>query len=33
MLIAVGYADPKGIIPYSQKKDLRVLRSFNSLEP
>lgn len=33
MLIAVGYADPEGMVAFSQKKDLGVLRSFNSLEP
>ncbi|CAN5256247.1 nitroreductase family protein [soil metagenome] len=31
MLIAVGYADPDGIIPFSQKKSLDVLRSYNAL--
>ena len=31
MLIAVGYADPDGIIPFSQKKGLGVLRSFNQI--
>lgn len=31
MLIAVGYADPDGIIPFSQKKSLDVLRSYNPL--
>lgn len=31
MLIAVGYADPEGIIPFSQKKSLDVLRSYNAL--
>lgn len=31
MLISVGYADPKGMIPYSQKKDLEVLRRYNDL--
>lgn len=29
MLIAVGYADPIGIIPYSSKKEIDLLRSFN----
>lgn len=29
MLIAVGYPDPKGGIPFSQKKSLEGLRSFN----
>jgi hypothetical protein len=33
MLMAVGYADPTGMVAYSQKKDLDVLRSFNPLEP
>ncbi len=33
MLIAVGYADPEGIIPFSQKKSLDVLRSYNTLSP
>ncbi len=32
MLIAVGYADPTGLVAFSQKKDLDVLRSFNALE-
>jgi hypothetical protein len=31
MLIAVGYADPNGGIPYSQKKSLDVLRTYNKL--
>ncbi len=31
MLIAVGYADPDGIIPFSQKKALEVLRTYNPL--
>jgi nitroreductase len=31
MLIAVGYADPDGVIPFSQKKSLDVLRSYNAL--
>ena len=31
MLIAVGYADPTGLVAFSQKKDLDVLRSFNAL--
>jgi len=29
MLIAIGYADPDGLIPYSQKKPLEILRSYN----
>lgn len=32
MLIAVGYADPKAGIPFSQKKSLDVLRSYNELK-
>lgn len=32
MLIAVGYADPKAGIPFSQKKSLEVLRSYNELD-
>lgn len=31
MLISVGYADPNGLIPYSQKKTIDQLRSFNKL--
>ena len=31
MLLAVGYPDPKGAIPYSQKKSLEGLRSYNKL--
>lgn len=31
MLIAIGYADQDGGIPFSQKKELRVLRSYNEL--
>lgn len=29
MLIAVGYADPIGVVPYSSKKELPILRSYN----
>jgi nitroreductase len=29
MLIAVGYPDPESYVPYSQKKSLDVLRSYN----
>jgi len=29
MLIAIGYADPEGHIPYSQKKELDTIRSYN----
>ncbi|MCL3862710.1 nitroreductase family protein [Actinotalea sp. K2] len=32
MLMAVGYADPTGMVAYSQKKDLDVLRRFNPLD-
>lgn len=31
MLIAFGYPDPNGGIPYSQKKSLEVLRSYNKV--
>jgi len=31
MLIAVGYADPEGLVPYSKKKDLDTIRSFNRM--
>ncbi len=31
MLIAVGYADPEGLVPYSQKKELDSIRSYNRL--
>lgn len=31
MLIAIGYADPEGLIPYSQKKPLEILRRYNDL--
>lgn len=31
MLIAIGYADPEGLIPYSQKKSLDLLRRYNDL--
>jgi nitroreductase len=31
MMMAVGYADPNGGIPFSQKKSLDVLRSYNEL--
>lgn len=29
MLIAIGYADPDGLVPYSQKKSLDILRRYN----
>ena len=29
ILVAVGYADPKGYVAFSQKKDLDVLRTYN----
>ena len=32
MLIAVGYPDPEGGIPFSQKKELDTIRSYNKLE-
>ena len=32
MLIAVGYADPDGVIPFSEKKSLDILRRYNDLE-
>lgn len=31
MLIAIGYADPNGLVPFSQKKELDTIRSYNSL--
>jgi len=31
MLIAIGYADPEGLIAYSEKKSLDVLRRYNDL--
>ena len=31
MLIAVGYPDPEGVIPYSQKKSLDTMRSYNQI--
>lgn len=31
MLISVGYPDPKGLVPHSQKKSLDDIRSFNKL--
>ncbi len=31
MLIAIGYADPKAEVPYSQKKSLDVIRSYNKI--
>jgi nitroreductase len=31
MLIAVGYADPEGLVAFSQKKELDVFRSYNDL--
>jgi len=29
MLIALGYPDPEGMVPFSQKKSLDELRSYN----
>jgi len=31
MLIAIGYADAAGIIPYSEKKSLEIIRRYNDL--
>lgn len=31
MLIAIGYAHPEGMVPYSQKKELNTFRSYNAL--
>jgi len=31
MLIAVGYADPDGMVPFSEKKELDTIRSYNVL--
>ncbi|EAR24697.1 putative NADH dehydrogenase/NAD(P)H nitroreductase [marine actinobacterium PHSC20C1] len=31
MLIAVGYAHPEGLVPFSQKKELDTFRSYNQL--
>lgn len=31
MLIAVGFADPDGGVPYSQKKDLESIRTYNEI--
>jgi nitroreductase len=31
MLIAVGYAHPEGLVPFSQKKELETFRSYNVL--
>jgi nitroreductase len=33
MLMAVGYEDPTALVPYSQKKELDSIRSYNSLAP
>lgn len=32
MLMAIGYPDPDGMIPYSEKKPVAELRSFNGIE-
>ena len=29
MLIAIGYAHPEGLVPYSQKKELDTFRRYN----
>ena len=31
MLIAIGYADPNGLVAYSQKKELGSFRSYNRI--
>lgn len=31
MLIAIGYADPKGMVAYSEKKSLDIIRSYNKI--
>jgi hypothetical protein len=31
MLIAVGYAHPEGMVPFSQKKELDTIRTYNVL--
>lgn len=31
MLIAIGYADPEGMVAYSQKKELATMRSYNRI--
>lgn len=31
MMLAVGYADPKGLVPYSHKKSLDLIRSYNKV--
>jgi nitroreductase len=31
MLIAIGYADPEAKVPFSQKKDLDTIRSYNNI--
>jgi hypothetical protein len=31
MLMAVGYADPKEQVPFSQKKELDTIRTYNRL--
>ena len=31
MLIAIGYPDPEGLVAYSEKKSLDVIRRWNDL--
>ena len=31
MLIAIGYPDPQGLVAYSEKKSLAVIRRYNDL--
>jgi nitroreductase len=31
MLMAIGYPDPDGMIPYSEKKEIESLRSYNEI--
>ena len=32
MMISYGYADPEGLIPYSQKKPIDLIRSYNEAQ-
>ena len=32
MLIAIGYADPEGMVAFSDKKSLDVIRSYNVID-
>jgi hypothetical protein len=31
MMIGIGYPDPDGLVPYSQKKPLELLRRYNAI--